>query len=68
MKLIDNWRSAWRFSSMQLQLAATICDIIMACLVIMNASFPFNPLWYVVLRMGLTVTSMGARLIAQQSK
>ncbi len=68
MKLIDNWKSAWRFSSMQLQLVATLADIAMACLVVVNTSFPFNPLWYVVLRLALTLTSMGARLIAQQSK
>lgn len=68
MKLIDNWKSAWKFSSLQLQLVATLGDIAMACLVIINASFPFNPLWYVILRLALTITSMGARLIAQQSK
>ena len=68
MKLIDKWKESHKLYSMQLMYFATICDIIMACIVIINSSFPFNPLWYVVLRLVLTITSMGARLIAQQSK
>ena len=68
MKLIDKWKESHKLYSMQLMYFATICDIIMACLVIIDQKFPFNPLWYVVLRLVLTITSMGARLIAQQSK
>ena len=51
---------------MQLLYFATICDIIMACIVIIDQKFPFNPLWYVGIRLTLTLASMVARLVAQK--
>lgn len=68
IQLIDNWRHSWRFSSMQLQGFAGMCDIVLAGVVIVNQQFPFNPLWYVLARLALTAAGMGARLIAQQVK
>lgn len=68
LKLIDNWRSAHRFTSMQLQAFAGVCDVVLAGVVIVHQQFPFNPLWYVLGRLVLTAAGMGARLIAQQAK
>lgn len=68
IKLIDNWRQAHRFSSMQLQAFAVLCDLVLAGVVIVDQRFPFDPLWYVLARLVLTAAGMGARLIAQQAK
>lgn len=65
---IDNWRQAHRFSSMQLQAFAILCDLVLAGVVIVDQRFPFDPLWYVLARLALTAAGMGARLIAQQAK
>lgn len=67
LKLIDNWRVAHKFTSMQLMAFAGVCDIILAGVVIVNQQFPFDPLWYVLGRLALTAAGMGARLIAQQT-
>lgn len=66
IRLIDNWRQAHRFSSMQLQAFAVLCDLVLAAVVIIDQRFPFDPLWYVLARLVLTAAGMGARLIAQQ--
>ena len=66
MKLIDKWKESHKLYSMQLMYFSTICDIIMACIVIIDQKFPFNPLWYVGIRLTLTLASMGARLVAQK--
>ena len=66
MKLIDKWRESHKLYSMQLMYFATICDIIMACIVIIDQRFPFEPLWYVGIRLALTLASMVARLVAQK--
>lgn len=66
MKLIDKWKESYKLYSMQLMYFATICDIIMACIVIIDQRFPFEPLWYVGIRLALTLASMVARLIAQK--
>lgn len=63
---IDNWRQAHRFSSMQLQAFAVLCDLVLAGVAIVDQRFPFDPLWYVLARLALTAAGMGARLIAQQ--
>lgn len=68
LRLIDNWRQAHRFSSMQLQAFAVLCDLVLASVVIVDQRFPFDPLWYVLARLMLTAAGMGARLIAQQAK
>lgn len=68
LRLIDNWRQAHRFSSMQLQAFAVACDLVLAGVVIVDQRFPFDPLWYVLARLALTAAGMGARLIAQQAK
>lgn len=68
IRLIDNWRQAHRFSSMQLQAFAVLCDLVLAGVVIVDQRFPFDPLWYVLARLVLTAAGMGARLIAQQVK
>lgn len=65
MKLISDWKKAHRLYSIQLGYFATMCDIAMTAIVIIDDKFPFNPLWYVGLRLGLTVASMVARLLAQ---
>ena len=68
VQLISNWRQAHRFSSMQLQAFAALCDIILAGVVIIDQRFPFDPLWYVLARLALTAAGMVARLVAQQVK
>lgn len=68
LQLIDNWRVAHKFTSMQLMAFAGVCDIVLAGVVIVNQQFPFDPLWYVLARLALTAAGMGARLIAQQVK
>ncbi|MNI67802.1 hypothetical protein D3C73_1234550 [compost metagenome] len=68
LRLIDNWREAPRFSSMQLNAFAVLCDLVLAAVVIIDQRFPFDPLWYVLARLALTAAGMGARLIAQQVK
>lgn len=67
IKLIDNWRLAHKFTSMQLMAFAGACDIVLAAVVIIDQRFPFDPLWYVLARLALTGVSMGARLVAQQA-
>lgn len=66
MKLIDNWREWHKLYSMQLNFVATISDILMALIIVLNETFPFDPLWYVGIRLTLTLASMGARLVVQQ--
>ena len=67
VQLISNWRSAHRFTSMQIQAFAVMCDIGLAGMVIVDQRFPIDPLWYVLGRLALTAASMGARLVAQQA-
>lgn len=67
LKLIDNWRVAHKFTSMQLMALAVVCDIILAGVVIVDQKFPFDPLWYVLARLTLTCVSMVARLVAQRA-
>ena len=67
MKLIDNWRHSWKFSSMQLLLFATMCDIVAIGALVLDEKFPINPVLYVALRLFMTVASMLARLVAQKS-
>ena len=64
-KLINEWRIAHKFTSMQLMAFAGLCDIVLAGVVIVDQKFPFDPLWYVLARLALTGVSMAARLIAQ---
>lgn len=66
MKLIQNWKHAYRYSSMQLLMFAMFMDLGVTTLILIDTKFPFNPVWYVVLRLVLTGLAMGARLIAQQ--
>lgn len=68
VRLIPNWRRGWRFSSVQLQAVAVVCDALVAAIVIVGESWPVSPLWYVWLRFGLTVVSMLARFVAQNDK
>lgn len=68
VRLIPNWRRGWRFSSVQLQAVAVVCDALVAAIVIVGESWPVSPLWYVWLRLGLTVVSMLARFVAQNDK
>lgn len=68
MKLIDNWKSSWKFSSMQLLFFATVCDIVAVGALIIDDKFPIDPTAYVLLRLAMTILSMGARLVAQQDK
>lgn len=65
MQLIPDWKLAYKFSSIQLMVAATICDLIVAAAIIINESFPINPLVYVAIRLLMTAGAMLARLVAQ---
>lgn len=67
MKLIDNWRHSWKFSSIQLLLFATVCDVVAVAALVIDEKFPINPMVYVLLRLAMTVGSMVARLVAQKS-
>ena len=67
MKLIQNWRKAHKMSSMQLNAIALTCDGAFIGLAVWYESFPIPVLLYTGLRMGLTVASTVARLIAQES-
>lgn len=67
MKLIDEWKHSHKLYSMKLMYFASLCDIVLASVVIIDQKFPFDPLWYVGIRLALTVASMGARVVAQNN-
>ena len=67
MQLIDNARHWWRLTSMQLNIFALACDGAFIGVAVWYESFPTSPLLYAGLRMGLTVASTVARLVAQES-
>lgn len=67
IKPVDNWKHCWRFSSLQLATLAIIFDTVFIVISVWNESFPMEPVWYASLRLLLTVLSMGARLIQQQT-
>lgn len=66
--LIENWRHSWRFSSMQLNLFAIVCDGLFIVVAVLNESFYIHPVVYAVLRLVLTLLAMGARLIRQEKR
>lgn len=68
MKLIPNWRSSWKFSSIQLLSFALICDVAATLAFIVDEKFPVDPLIYVLFRLAMTVLSMVARLVAQSTE
>ena len=68
MKLIPNWRSSWKFSSIQLLSFALICDVATTFAFIIDEKFPVDPLVYVLFRLVMTVLSMVARLVAQSNE
>lgn len=68
MKLIPNWRSSWKFSSIQLLSFALICDVVATLAFIVDEKFPVDPLIYVLFRLAMTVLSMVARLVAQSTE
>ena len=68
MKLIPNWRSSWKFSSIQLLSFALICDVVATLAFIVDEKFPVDPLIYVLFRLVMTVLSMVARLVAQSTE
>lgn len=68
MKLIPNWRSSWKFSSIQLLSFALICDVAATLAFIVDEKFPVDPLVYVLFRLVMTVLSMVARLVAQSTE
>lgn len=68
MKLIPNWRSSWKFSSIQLLSFALICDVVATLAFIVDEKFPVDPLIYVLFRLTMTVLSMVARLVAQSTE
>lgn len=68
MKLIPNWRSSWKFSSIQLLSFALICDVVATLAYIIDEKFPVDPLIYVLFRLAMTVFSMVARLVAQSTE
>lgn len=67
-KLIDNWRHSWRFTSMQLNLFAIVCDGLFIVVAVLNESFYIHPVVYAVLRVLLTLAAMGARLVRQEKR
>lgn len=66
-ELIDNWRQGLKFTSVQLNLAALVCDGLFILVAVLNESWPMNPIIYAVLRLLLTVLSTVARFIKQRS-
>lgn len=68
MKLIPNWRSSWKFSSIQLLSFALICDVAATLAFIVDEKFPVDPLVYVLFRLAMTILSMVARLVAQSTE
>uniref|UniRef100_UPI0031D41AFF DUF7940 domain-containing protein n=1 Tax=Klebsiella sp. TaxID=576 RepID=UPI0031D41AFF len=66
-ELIDNWRQGLKFTSVQLNLAALVCDGLFILVAVWNESLPMNPIIYAVLRLLLTVLSTVARFIKQRS-
>ena len=68
MKLIPNWRSSWKFSSIQLLSFALICDVAATLAFIVDEKFPVDPLIYVLFRLAMTILSMVARLVAQSTE
>ena len=68
MKLIPNWRSSWKFSSIQLLSFALICDVAATLAFIVDEKFPVDPLIYVLFCLAMTVLSMVARLVAQSTE
>ena len=67
MKLISNWRKAHKLSSVQLNAVALTCDGAFIGVAVWYETFPMPVLMYAGLRMGLTVASTVARLVAQES-
>jgi hypothetical protein len=68
IKPIHNWRDGWRFTSVQALAVAMVCDTAVAAIVIVGESWPVSPIVYVWIRLGLTVISMAARFVAQESR
>lgn len=76
MKLIDNWKEAWKFWSVQLGVLGTVVTSVLlaspdAAMVAWN-TFPeefkqfIPPHWMPFIGVGIFACSMGARVIAQQ--
>ena len=68
MKLIPNWRSSWKFSSIQLLSFALICDVVATLAFIVDEKFPVDPLIYVLFRLAMTVFSVVAPLVGQSTE
>lgn len=66
MKLIPEWRSAWKLTSVQLNAVAIICDAAFVCVSVFDEKFPIDSVTYVGLRVGLTGAAVVARLIVQE--
>lgn len=67
-KMIDDWRHAWKFTSIQLSMFAIVCDSLFIIVAVINESFYIHPVLYAVLRLVLTLLSMFARMIRQEKK
>lgn len=65
LKLIENWKQSFKFSSMQLNGFAAVCDAVVTIVYMTSEQFPIEPLHYLCLRLGLTLAAMVARLVAQ---
>lgn len=66
LRLIDNWRHGRRFTSIQLNMLAVVCDGAFVGMAVWYESFPMSPILYALLRMGLTVVATVARFIKQR--
>jgi hypothetical protein len=69
-RLIEDWRSAWRFWSIRMQLAGTMISGLLVMVPAMPAEIQeLVPLKYRVVAIGLwAVASIGARLIKQKPR
>lgn len=65
MKLIPNWKSAFKLSSVQLGALAVGCDAAFVIVSVIDEKWPMNPIWYAGIRMALTIASMLARIVRQ---
>jgi len=64
-ELIENWRSAHKFSSMQLNAFAVFCDAAFVLVASIDESWPINPAIYAGVRTLLTLAAMVARMVKQ---
>lgn len=63
MKLIDNWKKAWRFTSVQVALLLSILATLQASLPDLQSLFA--PTTYALINLGLGIAVIIARVVKQ---